>query len=70
MPPIFKTLATISAWILFLGGCLGTVATVLSWLIKVGFIAIPPVEIMVAFLTATAALVSGVVIMRLRQVMG
>lgn len=69
MPPIFKALATITAWILFIGGCLGTVATVISWLTLIGFIAIPKTEILVAFLTVTTALVAAVVVMKLRKML-
>lgn len=70
MPQIFKSLATVAAWILFVGGCLGTLSVVISWLTKVGFIAIPKTEILLGFLTVTAALLSAVVIMKLRQMMG
>lgn len=30
MPPIFKALATISAWILFVGGCINIIITLVT----------------------------------------
>jgi hypothetical protein len=68
MPPIFKALATISAWILFLVGCATYVITIVT--LFVGGVAAREWIHTVAFLLiATISMISAVVAMRLRQKM-
>ena len=66
MPNIFKALASITAWILFLGGCLGVLFAMIAW---IGTTDITEVNtaITIDFLVAAVTLVSGVVVMRLRK---
>ena len=68
MPPIFKALASISAWLLFIVGCLTYIITLVTlfaggvgageWLHTVAF-----------FTFATISIIASVVAMKLRQTM-
>ena len=64
MPPIFKALASITAWILFVNGCLGLV---LSGVARLGGEAglAPPL----AWGVAIVSLIAAVVAMKLRQML-
>jgi hypothetical protein len=37
MPQYFKALATVIAWILFLGGCFGLISRTIVWFANTGF---------------------------------
>ena len=68
MPPIFKALTTISAWILFITGCLTYVITLITFL--AGGVAADEWMHTVAFFTfATISMIASVVAMKLRQTM-
>ncbi|MFC1593189.1 hypothetical protein ACFL4C_04165 [Candidatus Omnitrophota bacterium] len=68
MPPIFKALATISAWILFVAGCANFVITLV--MLPVGGTAAQEWSHTTAFLAiATASIISSAVTMNLRQML-
>ena len=71
MPPIFKALATITAWALFISGWITALSTLLVGITTGGLYGPgpPPMVIPVFFLVALAQAVSAVVVMRLRQKM-
>ena len=65
MPNIFKVLASITAWILFVGGCIGVLMAMIAW-IRSGDITEINTELTIDFLVAPVTLVAAVVVMRLR----
>ena len=68
MPNIFKSLATISAWILFITGCLTYIITLVTFL--AGGVHAGEWMHTVAFFTfATISIIASVVAMKLRQMM-
>ncbi len=68
MPNIFKALASITAWILFLGGCIGILSTSISW--TIGGVTEPPTLYQqFGWLFSAAQLTMAVVVMILRQKM-
>jgi len=69
MPNIFKTLASIVAWLLFIGGCLGLISRVIVWITATGFTGTDTSQLAMDFLSVAAWLVASVVVMRLRQKM-
>jgi len=69
MPPIFKALATITAWILFISACITMFMTTLNWAVLVGFIGRPGPDGWAGWGLAAATFVLAVVVMRLRQKM-
>jgi multisubunit Na+/H+ antiporter MnhG subunit len=68
MPKVFKALSSITAWILFVGGCLGVLFAVIGW-IKTPDITEVNTALTIDFLVAVVTLVAGVAVMRLRQKM-
>lgn len=62
MPPIFKALASIVAWILFINGCLGLIGSAAARL--AGEEAPAP---LIAWIIAVTSLILAVVVMRLRK---
>ena len=71
MPPIFKALASITAWILFIFGFLALLAGFLRIIgASTGFSAPPEMPIMsVYFGYGVGSLVLSVVVMKLRQML-
>ncbi len=69
MPNIFKALASITAWILFVSGCLALISRAVVWLTVVGFTGADTSQLAMDFFVIIALLVAGVVVMRLRQKM-
>lgn len=69
MPPIFKALATITAWILFVGACLGLISRTIVWLTVTGFIGTGTemAHLALQFVFIAIWFVAAVVVMRLRQ---
>ncbi len=65
--PIFKALASITAWILFVSGCLGVISRVIVWLWVTGFTGTDTEQLAMDFLVLTAMLVASVVVMVLRK---
>jgi len=64
MPPIFKALATISVWILFVNGCLGIVLSGIARLTLGETLGAP-----IAWGVAVVSLIAAVVAMKLRQML-
>ena len=71
MPPIFKALATITAWILYIGGCLGLISRTIVWFKVTGFTGTGTnmAQLAMQFVFIAIWLVGAVVVMRLRQKM-
>ena len=72
MPPIFKALASITAWVLFIFGFLVLVITFVFMNIsqaQVGYAGPPPMQPSVNLAIGAASMVLSVVVMRLRQKM-
>ncbi len=66
---IFKVLASIVAWLLFVFGCLGLISRAIVWLAVTGFTGTDTSQLSTDFLIVTVMLVAAVVVMRLRQKM-
>lgn len=64
MPPIFKALSTITAWILFINGCLGIVISGIVRIITGESLGTP-----IAWGAAVVSLIGAVVAMKLGQTM-
>ena len=69
MPQIFKALATISAWILFISACITLVMTTLNWALLVGFVGRPGLDAWAGWGLAAVTFVLAVVVMILRKKM-
>lgn len=67
--PIFKALASIVAWTLFVVGCLGLISRVIVWLSVTGFAGTATSQLTADFVAVALILVASVVVMRLRQKM-
>lgn len=69
MPTIFKALASITVWILFVIGCLGLVVPTVGWAIK-GDLLTPPATILVFMWSAgIASFILAVCAMKLRHML-
>ena len=68
MPNIFKALASITAWILFIGGFFSFVIATITWATKTDILE-ADTAITINFLVIAVWFVAGVVVMRLRQKM-
>ncbi len=66
---MFKALASIVAWLLFVFGCLGLISRVIVWLTATGFAGTDTSQLAMDFLVITVMLVASVVVMILRQKM-
>ena len=69
MPNIFKALASITAWVLFIWGCIGILIPTIAYFTEIGILNPPPTEMLMSWALATAVLTLSVVVMRLRQKM-
>ena len=69
MPQIFKALASITAWILFVSGCLALISRAIVWLTVTGFTGTDTSQLGMDFFVVIALLVASVVVMILRQKM-
>ena len=69
MPPVFKALASITIWILFISGCITMVMTTINWLALVGFIGKPGAAAFAGWGIGTVQLLSSVVAAKLRQML-
>ncbi len=65
--PIFKALASITAWVLFIGACVGMLGTSISYWVGVGGAEPPSLLFQFGWLFSAAQLTMAVVVMRLRQ---
>ncbi len=68
---MFKGLATITAWILFIGGCLGLVSRAIVWFTETGFTGTGSAmeQLSIQFVFIAIWFVAAVVVMYLRQKM-
>ena len=66
---IFKALASIVAWLLFIFGCLGLISRAIVWLTVTGFTGTDTSQLTMDFVAIAFFLVASVVVMRLRQKM-
>jgi hypothetical protein len=69
MPSIFKALASIVAWILFVSGCLALISRAVVWLTVTGFTGTDTSQLAMDFFVVIALLVASVVVMKLRQML-
>ena len=71
MPPIFKALTTITAWILFVGGCLGLISRTIVWFTDTGFAGTGSdmAQLSMQFVFIAIWFVAAVVVMILRKKM-
>jgi hypothetical protein len=69
MPQIFKVLATITAWILFISACITWLMTTLNWAVIIGFIGRPGPDAWAGWGLAAVTFVLAVVVMILRKKM-
>ncbi len=67
MPSIFKALASITAWILFIWGCIGILIPTIAYFTEIGILNPPSTEMIMSWALATAVLVLAVVVMKLRH---
>ncbi len=68
MPNIFKALASVTAWVLFIGGCFSLVIATITWATMTDIFE-ANTALAINFLVIVVWLVGGVVVMRLRQKM-
>ncbi len=68
MPSIFKALASITAWILFIGGCFSLVIATITWATMTDIFVANTANTM-NFLVIVIWFVAAVVVMRLRHKM-
>jgi Co/Zn/Cd efflux system component len=64
MPPIFKALASITVWVLFINGCLGIVLSAVSRLVGEN-----PIGALCAWVIGIASLILAVCAMKLRKML-
>ncbi len=69
MPSIFKALASITAWILFVSGCLALISRAVVWLTVIGFTGTDTSQLNINFFVVIALFVAAVVVMILRKKM-
>ncbi len=67
MPQIFKALASITAWILFVSGCIALISRAVVWLGVIGFTGTDTSQLAIDFFVIIALFVASVVVMILRQ---
>ena len=69
MPQVFKTLASITVWLLFIDGCIFAIMPSISYFAKVGFLGKPDPLMFVSWGLATVQIFLSVVVAKLRQMM-
>ena len=67
MPEIFKALASITVWVLFIWGCVTILTTTVGWVVGTGFIGSPPLCAFIGWGVGTAELILSVCAMKLRK---
>ncbi len=68
MPPIFKALASITVWVLFIWGCVTILSTTIGYYVNIGFGA-PTMGILASWGVGAAELILAVCAMKLRQML-
>ncbi len=66
---LFKTLASVVAWLLFIFGLLGLISRAIVWLTDTGFTGTDTAQLTTDFAVLGLYLFASVVVMRLRQKM-
>ena len=69
MPQIFKALTSISAWVLFIGGCISILTTTINWIALGSFIGEPPLAAFMGWGLGAVDLALAAVVMKLRQML-
>ena len=72
MPPVFKALATITVWVLFILGWIGVVLAVLGYIGTMVWIGLPPMETVVIagiFAGGVVCFILSACAMKLRQLL-
>ena len=72
MPPVFKALATITVWVLFILGWIGVVFAVLGFIGTIVWIGLPPMEMVVIagiFAGGVVCFILSACAMKLRQLL-
>ena len=69
MPQIFKALTSISAWALFIGGCISIVVTTVNWAVFGDIMAEPPMCAFMGWALGAVDLALSAVVMKLRHMM-
>ena len=69
MPQIFKALASISAWVLFIWGCVTILSVTVCYYVNIGIENPPTITHMASWGLGSVQLILAVVAMRLRQKM-
>ena len=69
MPSIFKALASITAWVLFVWGCVIILGATVDFYVRIGIWNEPTLAHMVSWAVSVGALILSVCAMRLRQKM-
>ena len=69
MPPVFKTLTSITVWVLFVSGCITGLVTTLNWIVTVGIIGKPDPAMFTGWALGTAQFILSVVAAKLRQML-
>ncbi len=67
MPNIFKALASITAWILFVSGCIALISRAIVWFADIGFAGTGTSQLAIDFFVIIALFVASVVVMVLRK---
>ncbi len=69
MPNVFKALASIAAWVLFIGGLIGILVTSISASINIGLVSPPDLAHSLGWILSSVQVTLAVVIMILRKKM-
>ena len=69
MPPIFKALASITVWVLFIWGCITILSTTVCYYIQTGIGNPPTLAEFMGWGVGTAELTLSVCVMKLRQML-
>jgi len=69
MPPIFKALASIAAWILFVWGCIIILGATVDYYVRIGIWHEPTLAHMASWAVSVGALILSVCAMKLRQML-
>ena len=69
MPPIFKALASITVWVLFIWGCVTMLSATVGYYVEIGIGNSPTPAIQASWGVGTAELILAVCAMKLRQML-
>ena len=69
MPPIFKALASITVWVLFIWGCVAILSTTVCYYVHTGIGNAPTLATLASWGVGTTQLILSVCAMKLRQML-